>query len=357
MIQATILALELPMDIRTIYELIFNDTSQLNQSVQYEYGIFQKGISNSMIHGAVELGNYLAVNGSWLGYGTTGNGTREYQSLHYWDLMDQVILLRPYIAYNLTFDGDQDEPQDEFSATLRMDFSQSDDPSGISVDLPYSEYFVGFPIWDYIPDSGFFIPESTVLAPGSSAIYEINNDIVVEDKQLLAIPLDTSSGGLYNITAVLAGNFTPTTPNATFSSLSEWIVRSGNIGDSALWHLIDSWHPDGETKRSSIFIANDSTSILFLRIDRSYDAIENDYRNATLTVSLSSIGAPALAFDPLPDLLTYYSSSPADYEMKYEKSKDKDDEGFPGFGVATLLVGMTTIAFVIIAKKRRNKEE
>jgi hypothetical protein len=353
--EATILALELPMDTRTIYELMFNDTSQLNQSVQYEYGIFQKGLPNSKTPGAFELGNYLALNGSWLGYGTTGNGTRVYQSLHYWDLMEQIILLRPYIAYNLTFDGDQDEPQDEFSATLRVEFGPSDDPAGISVDLPYSEYYVGWP-WDYLPDSGFFIPESTVLTPGSSAIFQINNDIVLEDRQLLAIPLGTSSGSLYNITAVFTGNFTPTTPNVTFSSLSEWIVSSGNIGDSTVWHLIDSIHPDGETIRSSLFIANDSTSILFLRIDRSYNTFENEYCNATLTISLSSIGAPALGLDPLPNLLDYYNPTPTDYEVKNEKSKDKDDEGFPGFGVATLLTGMTMIAFITIAKKRRNKE-
>lgn len=355
--EATIMALELPMDTQTIYELIFNDTSQLNQSVQYEYGIFQKGFSNSKTPGAFELGNYLALNGSWLGYGTTGNGTQEYQSLHYWDLMEQVILLRPYIAYNLTIDGDQDEPQDEFSATLRVEFGPSDDPSGIYSDLPYSEYYAGYPVWDYMPDSGYFIPESTILTPSSPVVYQINSDIAAEDRQLLAIPLDTSSGGLYNITAVVAGNFTPTTPNATFSTLSEWIVSSGNFGDSALWHLIDSGHPDGETLRSSLFIANDSTSILFLRIDRSYDAIGNEYRNATLTVSLSSIGAPALRFDPLPNFLDYYNPTPTDYEVKYEKSKDKDDEGFPGFGVATLIMGMTMIAFITIAKKRRSKEE
>lgn len=348
--QSSFFALELPMSEFTIYDLVFNDTTHLNQSISYEMGIYTRGEEENIFEDRFELGNYLDNSGRWQDYWWgDGNSTLGYQNFHNWNLSKFVLLVRPFEAYNLTSNGIPDDQQSNFSGQLVVDYRPSNagplgTPAGLWIYVPY-EY-----------DGGYFIPQNAKVAPGTPEAYNIDDAFTADDEQIFAIPLQTISGTIYNITAHLTGTYAGDTPNVTFTS--QLIVSSGNIGDGALWDLID---PESEiyTLGSSIFLANDSTSTLFLGVDRSYQSYYGGrwhYRNATLTISLAAIDAAVLAFE-MPDFDYTYNSTPSVKEVKIEE-KDKDiDADSPGFGIYMLIAGLSIPALATVLRRHRNKEQ
>lgn len=344
--QSAFFALELPMSEFTIYDLIFNDSTHLNQTISYEMGIYTRGNVRSFSSSYFELGNYLDSSGSWEGYTYwwgDGNSTREFRNLHSWDLEKYVVLLRPVEAYNLTSNGYPDQEQSIYSGQLLVDFQPSTagpqgTPAGLSTSVPY----------DY--DSGDFVPQSSIVTLGGSVSYDVNDAFTTDDKQIFAIPLQTTSGQIYQITANLTGTYAGSSPNATFSS--PLIVSSGNIGSAALWDLIN---PEYYTLGSSLFLSNASASMLFIGLDRVYDGTydgRSHYKNATLTITLEAMAAPALAFE-IATLDYTYNSTPSTKEVK-DKDAEKSDDS-PGFEFPILLAALSSVALVIVQRRRRGK--
>ncbi|MFW9914497.1 MAG: hypothetical protein ACFFGZ_02705 [Candidatus Thorarchaeota archaeon] len=347
--QSAYFALELPMSEYAIYDLAFNDSTRLNQTIFYEMGIYTRGYEDSISYSYFELGNYLDSSlGSWEGYWWgNGNYTVEFSPLNFWNVQKYVVLLRPLEAYNLTSYGYLDQQQSIYSGQLIVDFQLSSaGPLGSHAGL-----------WTYIPydsDGGYLIPQDTFVTPGGSVSYSVNDAITIDDEQIFGIPLQTTNGQLYNITAKLTGTYGSGYPNASFTS--QLIVSSGNIGSAALWDLINP--ESGEyTLGSSLFLSNASFSALLIGLDRSnegYYDYRSHYRNATLTITLEAIAAPALGFE-IADLDYTYNSTPSTKEQKYKEADKSDDS--PGFELPILLAALSSMALIIVQHRRRDQKK
>ncbi|MHA2497373.1 MAG: hypothetical protein ACXAEI_18015, partial [Candidatus Hodarchaeales archaeon] len=346
--QSAFFALELPMSEYAIYDLTFNDSTHLNQTIFYEMGIYTRGYDDSISYSYFELGNYLdSSSGSWEGYWWgNGNTTVEFSPLNFWNQQKFVVLLRPLEAYNLTSSGYLDQQQSIYSGQLIVDFQLSSagplgSHAGLRTYVPYDG------------DGGYLVPQDTFVTPGGSVSYSVNDAIVTDDEQIFGIPLQTTNGQLYNITAKLTGTYGADYPNASFTS--QMIISSGNIGSAALWDLINPESGD-YTLGSSLFLSNASLSALLIGLDRSsegyYDG-RTHYRNATLTITLEAIAAPTLGFE-IAALDYTYNSTPSTKEVKVTEADKSDDS--PGFELPILLAALSSMALIIVQRRRREQK-
>ncbi|MFW9855135.1 MAG: hypothetical protein ACFFFG_08735 [Candidatus Thorarchaeota archaeon] len=331
----SLFAFELPMMRNRInfVNISTNDHKLPNQQVQYEYGWVGK--YNEMIR------NFYSPWYTWIGNQNISNQWTAWNSnnsviasfLPTRDYEQPILIIRPYDAQNTT--GQFPDP---FSAELTVSTNVAQVQHG------------SFNSWTYI-GGGYFIPKNPIIATTSFAV---NDDLVAAADHLYGIPLRLLENRIYNITAILHGNYTsgPSSWNATIQDVN---VLGGNLFNLEVFNSFNSGSDSTKSWITMLVQTVSSESYLYVDVVRTWDGA--NYRNATLEVLIEAVAYHYLSFD-LPTY-NYYSSLLSTEILATQLlasqilAPEMNPRRTPGFELFLSLGTLVIFSMVILGKKRR----
>jgi hypothetical protein len=327
-------AFQLPLTMNRINFVNISTSDQTipNQQVQYEYGWVGK--YNEMIKYIYNPSNSWIgnrnISNQWIAWDS--NNTAIGTFLPARDYEQPILMIRPFDAQNSTNDF-----PDPFSAELTV---------STNVALIQHDSYYG---WNYI-GGGYFIPKNTIIL---DTFFPVNNDTVANTDHVYGIPLSIAKDRIYNITAILHGNYT-SGPSSWNSTIDAFNILGGNL---ATLEIFDSEESGWDSTRywSTMLIQTvSSMSYLYVDVSRTWDGA--NYRNSILEIRIELVSDTFLDFE-LPSY--QYSSIPLPTEITMTQllalqliPNEMIGRSTPGFELALSLGTLVAFTTAIILRKR-----
>ena len=173
-------------------------------------------------------------------------------------------------------------------------------------------------------------------------------DDTTDQNQVYGVPMNLDPYYIYNITAILIGNYSAALKNATFNQ--DMCAMGANLRDLTVFEAQNEDSNDVQTWRSMLILTVADTTYLYIDLYRTAAT-----RNATLQILIQKLPAKHLEFD----IDQEYNDTVSDTEVKStgllvkQITPPEMKKATPAFEMIVGIVALVTISGFMVRKRRK----